>query len=105
MENFGDYVRQLRKDKDWTLTKLAAMLEMDSANLSKIETGKRNFDEKKLPEFCKIFQLNLSRLSGILFLKARLSKLLDLIKPHCIHSQGFRSDLLVSLFFTNLTFI
>jgi transcriptional regulator with XRE-family HTH domain len=64
MENFGDYVRQLRKKKDWTLTKLAAMLEMDSANLSKIETGKRNFDEKKLPEFCKIFRLNLTEMKN-----------------------------------------
>ena len=55
MENFGDYVRQLRKDKEWTLTKLAAMLDMDSANLSKIETGKRGFDEKKLPVLPFIF--------------------------------------------------
>lgn len=59
MKNFGDFVRQLRKDKEWTLTKLAAMLEMDSANLSKIETGKRGFDEKKLPLFCNIFKLEL----------------------------------------------
>ena len=62
MENFGDQVRQLRKDKDWTLTKLAAMLDMDSANLSKIETGKRSFDEKKLPVFCEIFSLDLEKM-------------------------------------------
>ncbi|HTF04502.1 MAG TPA: helix-turn-helix transcriptional regulator [Bacteroidia bacterium] len=62
MKVFGDYVRQLRKDKDWTLTKLAAMLDMDSANLSKIETGKRSFDEKKLPVFCKIFSLDLGKM-------------------------------------------
>jgi transcriptional regulator with XRE-family HTH domain len=62
MDNFGDYIRQLRKDKDLTLTKLAAMLDMDSANLSKIETGKRSFDEKKLPVFCKIFQLDLEKM-------------------------------------------
>lgn len=62
MEIFGDQIRQLRKEKDWTLTKLAAMLDMDSANLSKIETGKRGFDEKKLPVFCKIFELDLERM-------------------------------------------
>ena len=62
MDNFGDYVRQLRKGKDWTLTKLAAMLDMDSANLSKIETGKRSFDERKLPVFCKIFDLDLEKM-------------------------------------------
>ena len=62
MENFGIYVRQLRKDKDWTLTKLASKLDMDSANLSKIETGKRSFDEKKLPVFCEIFELELENM-------------------------------------------
>jgi HTH-type transcriptional regulator, competence development regulator len=62
MENCGEQVRQLRKDKEWTLTKLAAMLDMDSANLSKIETGKRIFEEKKLPLFCKIFSLDLEKM-------------------------------------------
>ena len=62
MDNFGDHIRQLRRDKDLTLTKLAAMLDMDSANLSKIETGKRSFDEKKLPIFCKIFGLDLDKM-------------------------------------------
>lgn len=59
MGNFGNQLRALRKSKQLTLTKLAAMLDMDSANLSKIETGKRSFDEKKLPLFCQIFSLNL----------------------------------------------
>jgi HTH-type transcriptional regulator, competence development regulator len=62
MERFGDYIRLLRKNKCWTLTKLAAMLDMDSANLSKIETGKRSFDERKLPVFCKIFDLDLEKM-------------------------------------------
>ena len=35
---------------------------MDSANLSKIENGKREFDEKRLPILAKIFKLNLSEL-------------------------------------------
>lgn len=62
MDNFGNYIRQLRKGKNWTLTKLAAMLDIDSANLSKIETGKRSFDENKLPVFCKIFELDLEKM-------------------------------------------
>jgi glycosyltransferase involved in cell wall biosynthesis len=68
------------------------------ASISSISQFEQNFS-------VKIFQLNLSRLRGIFFLKARLSKLLDMINPHCIHSQGFRSDLLVSLFFSNYKFI
>lgn len=64
METFGSKIRKLRKSKDWTLTKLAAQLDMDSANLSKIERGKRSFDEKKLPTFCQIFELDLERMKN-----------------------------------------
>ncbi|MFN7186520.1 MAG: helix-turn-helix domain-containing protein [Cyclobacteriaceae bacterium] len=57
-ETFGEYVRKLRTEKELTLTQLAAQLGIDSANLSKIETGKREFDEKKLIKLSKIFKLD-----------------------------------------------
>ena len=59
---FGEYIRLLRTEKDLTLTQLAAKLNLDSANLSKIENGKRDFDEKRLPRLAKIFNLNLKDL-------------------------------------------
>lgn len=59
MENFGEYIRRLRHSKGYTLTQLAAKLDIDSANLSKIETGKRIFDEKKLSRFAEIFDLDI----------------------------------------------
>ena len=59
-ETFGEYVRKLRTDKELTLTQLAAQLGIDSANLSKIETGKREFDEKKLIKLSKIFKLDIN---------------------------------------------
>jgi len=46
--SFGEYIRKLRTENGMTLTQLAAQLELDSANLSKIENGKREFDEKRL---------------------------------------------------------
>jgi len=55
---FGEYIRILRNKKELTLTQLAAKLDLDSANLSKIENGKRDFDEKRLPKLAKIFKLN-----------------------------------------------
>jgi HTH-type transcriptional regulator, competence development regulator len=58
MESFGELIRRHRKFKGFTLTQLAALLDMDSANLSKIETGKRDFDERKLIKLAKIFNLN-----------------------------------------------
>jgi len=57
-ETFGHYIKTLRTDKGWTLTQLAAKLDIDSANLSKIENGKREFDEKRLGKLCEIFKLD-----------------------------------------------
>lgn len=59
-KSFGEYIRFLRNGKQLTLTKLAAKLDMDSANLCKVENGKRDFDEKKLNKLSKIFNLKLS---------------------------------------------
>ena len=50
---FGEYIRQLRTDKGFTLTELAALLKLDSANLSKIENNKREFDEKRLDKLLR----------------------------------------------------
>lgn len=51
--NFGEYIKQLRVDKGYTLTQLAAKLDLDSANLCRIENGKREFNEKKLPKLAE----------------------------------------------------
>ncbi len=59
---FGEYIRQLRTDKGFTLTELAALLKLDSANLSKIENGKREFDEKRLDKLATAFDLDIEKL-------------------------------------------
>lgn len=59
---FGEYIRLLRNKNELTLTQLAAKLNLDSANLSKIENGKRDFDEKRLPKLAEIFKLDLTEL-------------------------------------------
>ena len=56
---FGEYIKQLRTDKGLTLTELAALLKLDSANLSKIENGKREFDEKRLDKLANAFDWNI----------------------------------------------
>ena len=58
-ETFGEYIRYLRTNNSMTLTQLAAKLDMDSANLSKVENGKREFDFKKLSMLCDVFSLDL----------------------------------------------
>ena len=59
---FGEYIRKLRNINGLTLTQLAAKLDLDSANLSKIENGKRDFDEKRLLKLAKVFELNVKEL-------------------------------------------
>lgn len=59
---FGEYIKQLRTDKGLTLTQLASQLDLDSANLSKIENGKREFDEKRLEKLAKAFDLDIEKL-------------------------------------------
>ncbi len=61
-KTFGEYIRKLRIENDFTLTQLAAKLDLDSANLSKIENGKREFDEKRLGKLASIFNLDLEKL-------------------------------------------
>lgn len=59
---FGEYIRQLRTDKGYTLTELAALLKLDSANLSKIENGKREFNEKRLNKLATALDLDFEKL-------------------------------------------
>ena len=62
-QTFGEIIRTLRTKHGWTLTKLAAQLEMDSANLSKVENGKREFDQKRLKKLAGAFELDLEKLT------------------------------------------
>jgi HTH-type transcriptional regulator, competence development regulator len=57
-ETFGNYIKELRIANNFTLTQLAAKLDLDSANLSKIENGKRDFDEKRLELLSKTFKID-----------------------------------------------
>lgn len=61
-EIFGEYIKRLRTENELTLTQLAAKLDLDSANLSKIENNKREFDEKRLELLANVFNLDLAHL-------------------------------------------
>ena len=63
-ETFGEYIRLLRTKRGFTLTQLAAQLDLDAANLSKIENGIREFDAKRLPKLAKVFDLDIQKLKN-----------------------------------------
>ena len=58
-ETFGEFIHKLRVNKNLTLTKLAAALDIDQSTLSKIENNKRNIPEEILPKLAKVFSLDL----------------------------------------------
>lgn len=60
--SFGQYIKDLRIQHGLTLTQLAGKLNIDFANLSKIENGKREFDVKRMPELCNVFNLDISEM-------------------------------------------
>lgn len=62
--NFGEYIRTLRTQSGLTLTQLGAKLGIDSGALSKIETGKKEFDEACLPKLAETFNLDLETLKS-----------------------------------------
>ena len=66
-ETFGEYIRKLRTGNNLTLTQLAAQLDMDSANLCKIENGKRDFDEKRIGKLANYFHLDIDKLKTEFF--------------------------------------
>lgn len=76
-ESFGRYIRKLRNEKELTLTQLGAKLGLDSANLSKIENGKREFDEKRLTKLASVFSLDLEVLKTEFFSDLFAKKLYD----------------------------
>jgi HTH-type transcriptional regulator, competence development regulator len=66
-ETFGEYIKRLRIENCLTLTQLAAKLDLDSANLSKIENNKREFDTKRLILLADVFNLDILKLRAEYF--------------------------------------
>ena len=62
MESFGQYIRRLRTEKGFTLTELGAKLKIDSAGLSKIETGNKKMKPETLPLVAEVFNLEVDKL-------------------------------------------
>jgi len=78
-ETFGVHIRSLRKKKGYTLTKLAAALDIDQSTLSKIENCKKKVPLNALPKLAHIFDLDLAQLESE-FYSEQIAKMLYTIK-------------------------
>lgn len=61
-EKLCEQIRRLRVSRGFTLTKLAAFLDIDQSTLSKIENEKRHIPAEILPKIAECFDLDLGYL-------------------------------------------
>ena len=59
---FGERVRALREQQNLYLRQVAPLLEMDTAQLSKIENGLRQLKRKQIPAIANILKTNTDEL-------------------------------------------
>ncbi|GAH34720.1 unnamed protein product [marine sediment metagenome] len=58
MQNIGELIRTLRKEKGYPLRKVAAFLDIDQAILSKIERGLRKLTKEQVIKLANFFNYN-----------------------------------------------
>lgn len=59
---FGAYIRQLREAENMPLRKLAAVLDIDTSTLSKIERQERDANSNMVPIIAEVFNLDFKKL-------------------------------------------
>ena len=78
-ETLGVHIRGLRKQNGYTLTKLAAALDLDQSTLSKIENCKKKIPFEALSKLANIFNLDLEELESE-FYSEKIAEMLYPIK-------------------------
>lgn len=74
---FGEYIRQLREERNLPLRKVAAELDIDTSTLSKIEKNERNANEHIIDKLSTIFSIDKAELK-VLYLSDKITyQLLD----------------------------
>ncbi|OFY43672.1 MAG: transcriptional regulator [Bacteroidetes bacterium GWF2_40_14] len=58
MNKFGDIVRTKREAKGMLLRQLAALIDIDTAILSKVERGERKAKREQVEKIAKILEMN-----------------------------------------------
>ncbi len=59
---FGEYIRLLREERNLPLREIAALLDIDTSTLSKIEKNERNPSEQILEKLSEIFSIKMADL-------------------------------------------
>lgn len=73
---FGEKIKELREKQQLFLRQVAAQLDMDTAQLSKIEKGTRQLKQEQLEPLSKILKADLAELQTLWL----ADQVLDLVK-------------------------
>jgi transcriptional regulator with XRE-family HTH domain len=83
MNRFGEKVRKLREDNKLLLRQLASKLDIDSAQLSKIERGERRAKREQVIELAKLFKVDKEELLSLWLAGKVYEVLKDENSAHC----------------------
>lgn len=62
---FGKKIRELREEQKYYLRQVAPMLDMDTAQLSKIEKGLRQMKKEQISKLANIYKINKTELETL----------------------------------------
>lgn len=65
-QTFGEYIKYLREQKGYPLRKVAAVLDIDTSTLSKIEKGDRMANKTMINHLAMLFDVESEKLNLIL---------------------------------------
>lgn len=84
---FGEKVRALREKQNLFLRQVASMLEMDTAQLSKIEKGFRQLKREQIPVIAEVLNANQNELLTLWL----ADQLMDVIKDEPLADEVLKS--------------
>jgi HTH-type transcriptional regulator, competence development regulator len=84
---FGDKIKELRKKQKLFLRQVAAQLDMDTAQLSKIEKGTRQLKREQLEPLSKILKAEFTKLHTLWL----ADQVLDLVKDQPNVGEALKS--------------
>lgn len=84
---FGSKIRELRESQKLYLRQVAPLLEMDTAQLSKIEKGLRQLKKEQLPILAKILKTDKTKLETLWL----ADQLMQLVKDEPTAKQALES--------------
>lgn len=77
MENFGQYIKRLREEKNLPLRKVSAALDIDTSTLSKIERGNRQASKEIALKAASFFNIDRTKTIVLLLSDKVAYELLD----------------------------